>query len=39
MEYACVLDSTDEKYISLDFSNTVFKAGESNIYSKASQMF
>ena len=31
MEYACVLDNIDEKYILPDFANTIFKAGESNI--------
>ena len=39
MAYACVLDNIDEKYILPDFANTVFKAGESNIDSKASQIF
>ena len=39
MAYVCVLDNIDEKYIFPEFSNTIFKAGESNIYYKASQMF
>ena len=35
MVYACVLYNTDEKYILPEFANTVFKAGESKIDSKA----
>ena len=34
-----VSDNTEEKYIFLEFTNTVFKAGESKIDSKPSQMF
>ena len=39
MDYVCVLDNTDKKYMFTEFENTVFKAGESSIDSKASQMF
>ena len=39
MVYACVIDNTEEKYIFLEFGNNVFKSVESNIDSKASQMF
>ena len=39
MVYACVSDNTEEKYIFLEFGNNVFKSVESNIDSKASQMF
>ena len=39
MTHTCVLENTEEKYIFPDFENTIFKAGESKIDSKASQMF
>ena len=35
MMYMCVLENTDDKYILLEFSNTVFKSGESKIDSKS----
>ena len=39
MAYTRVLDNTKDKKKFPEFDNTVFKDGEPNIYSKASQMF
>ena len=39
MAYLCVLNNKDGKYILPGFSGTIFKAGKSNIYSKAYQIF
>ena len=39
MAYACVFENTEDKYVFPEFVNTAFKAGESKIDSKSSQMF
>ena len=39
MAYTCVMDLNDDKYIFSEFTDMVFKAGEKNIDSEASNIF